>query len=596
MNLRELVQHMDELKSPIVGVVAGSGQIVRSAISGGTDIIIALNAGLFRNLGMGSLAAFLPFGNANDQTLELLTKHILPRSGATPIVAGVLAHDPMKPLENRLSFLKRLGVQGVTNWPAVGFWDGVIRSRLEEEGLGVQAEIAMLARVRSLDLVSFGFALSAEDAFLFAESGVDGLILNVGLTHDVQDVIEKANQVQMEIATIRQMMAAVRRSGKRPLCLFFGGTVTEPQDFHEILRNVDLHGYAGGSSFERIPVSKTVEAKVRLFKSVRFPRDEHLPAHGSLIGQSPRMKRLFTRVDQIAMHDVNVCILGESGTGKELVAREIHRLSDRRDHPFVTMNCGAIPESLVESEFFGFEKGAFTGADQRRLGKFELANLGTLLLDEVADLSPHAQVALLRVIQQGEIARIGGQKIISVDVRILSASNRSLRRMVRKGSFREDLYYRLNTFELFVPPLRERLGDLPFLVDHLVHQLSAKLDRQIVGIAPDFLDRLCNHGWPGNVRELEHVLTRCALLEEDPVLKGTSFKPVRPATPARASRAVASADTRVIPLRNGRQQALDAISRSNGNKSKASAMLGISRKTLYCWLRKASPPPPESSH
>lgn len=581
--LSAIVKERSDASLPLVAVVAGTGHIARIAVEAGADILVALNAGLYRNLGVGSLSSFLPFGNANDQTEQLITEQLLPRRGSLPIVAGLLNHDPTMPLSHRFRRLRDASVEGITNWPALGFWEGNVRDALEDAGFGLQAEIDMLKAAQDAGFMSFGFALNEEDAFRFAEGGMDAMILNVGLTHDVRDSTERRNRVQLCASQARQMRSAVRRSGNDPLCLLFGGTVTDAQDFMRILQHADFHGYAGGSAFERIPVADTVSSRIRRFKSLRLPEDDRAGLYGPMIGVSSQMKDLFAQIDAVAPFDVNVCVYGASGTGKELVAGQIHALSGRREHPLVTMNCGAIPDTLVESEFFGFEKGSFTGATQRRLGKFELAHLGTLFLDEVEDLSPHAQAALLRVIQEGEITRIGAQRSTAVDVRILSASNKDLRALVQQGAFREDLYYRLNTVELALSPLRERVEDIRPLVEHILRGIRRRLDLPVTAISRDFERRLEAHSWPGNVRELEHVLIRAALLERSEVLTGKYFSAEHPGG------SVGPAASLQPGPHDGddRAQRAEAALRANrGNKSAAARALGVSRKTLYEWLRR----------
>ncbi|RYF81565.1 MAG: Fis family transcriptional regulator, partial [Chitinophagaceae bacterium] len=399
---------------------------------------------------------------ANDQTEEMLKYHILPHVRSTPLVAGIFASDPEVPIKTRLERMKKLGVEGITNWPAMGFIDGIFREHLEEEGLGIQAEVTMLKLAKQMGFVTFGFALSAEDACIFAENDVDALILNVGLTFEIDDTIEKRNQLQLSITKAKEMLSMVHSTGHKPFSLLYGGYVTKPEDFDEFLKQIPFHGYAGGSVFERFPVDQAINAQVKSFKNIPFPNanSNTIPRFGNLVGSSAQMKNLFNLIKKIAPYNVNVCIDGESGTGKELVANQIHLLSPRKSHPFITVNCGAIPDTLVESEFFGYEKGAFTGAAFRRQGKFELANKGTLFLDEIADLSPHAQAALLRVIQQGEIVTLGGQKPTQVDVRILCASNQNLEKLVEEGKFRVDLYFRLSTIIIKIPPLRERSSDI----------------------------------------------------------------------------------------------------------------------------------------
>ncbi|MEX2595252.1 MAG: phosphoenolpyruvate hydrolase family protein [Anditalea sp.] len=573
-SLKELIINHNKLSSPIISVVAGSGQITKSAVASEADLIIALNAGLYRNIGLGSLAAFMPYANANDQTEQLLKHHILPHRKSTPIVAGVFASDPNQPTKERLERLKELGIEGITNWPAIGFIDGDFRAHLENEGLGIFAEVELLKQAKELGFVTFGFALSADDAYVFAKNGVDALILNVGLTIEIIDTIEKRNQLQLSITKAKEMLECVCKSGRKPLSLIYGGSITEPEDFEEFSRQVPIQGYAGGSVFDRFPVLETVILKVRSFKHIS-PKSgiNPPPKFGNLIGCSPQMKNLFSLIQKVAPYDVNVCIDGESGTGKELVATQIHMLSPRKSHPFITVNCGAIPDTLVESEFFGYEKGAFTGAVYRKLGKFELANKGTLFLDEIADLSAHAQAALLRVIQQGEIITLGGQKHISVDVRILCASNQNLEKLVQEGKFRVDLYFRLSTIVIKIPALRERSGDIPLLVTNILSKLSVKFNKKLLGVTDGFMEHLQKNEWKGNVRELEQVITRQALIEENPVLEGKALHFNDESSPLPS------------PFNNKFQKAQKALVDAGYNKTKAASALRISRKTLYLWLK-----------
>ncbi|HMJ67622.1 MAG TPA: phosphoenolpyruvate hydrolase family protein [Cyclobacteriaceae bacterium] len=579
-NLRKLIRSHNKLSAPIISVVAGSGQITKSAVASGADLIIALNAGFLRNIGFGSLAAFMPYGNANDQTEHLLRHHILPHKKTTPVVAGVFASDPDQPVIERLKRLKELGVEGITNWPAVGFIDGNFRAHLENEGFGISGEVQMLKLAKELGFATFGFALSAEDAFVFAKNDVDALILNVGLTFETVDTIEKRNQIQLSITKAKEMLAHVSTSGRTPLTIVYGGPITEPEDFEEFLRQVPIHGYAGGSVFDRFPVLETVILKVKSFRQISAKGRATPPEKfGNLVGSSSPMKRLFGLIQKIAPYDVNVCIEGESGTGKELVANQIHVLSPRKNHPFITVNCGAIPDTLVESEFFGYEKGAFTGAVHRKLGKFELAHKGTLFLDEIADLSPHAQAALLRVIQEGEVITLGGQKHIPVDVRILCASNQNLEKLVGEGKFRVDLYFRLSTIVMKLPSLNARRDDIPSLVSSILAKLSIKFNKQLLGITDNFMNELKSYDWKGNVRELEQVITRQALMEDHRILDGKAFW-LKSETPQQGEEEEED-DYRY-------QKAQQALITAGYNKTKAAAALNISRKTLYLWLNHAN--------
>src|SRR5712664_606439 len=237
-----------------------------------------------------------------------------------------------------------------------------------------------------------------------------------------------------------------------------------------------------------------------------------------MVAPPPEMVKIYQLITQIATTPTTVLITGESGTGKELVARAIHQRSDRHGHPFVAVNVAAIPETLVESELFGHEKGAFTGAYARRLGKFELAHGGTIFLDEIGSLRLDLQTKLLRVLQQREVERLGGSRAVPVDVRVLAATNVNLRQAVRDRAFREDLYYRLNVVPIHVPPLRERREDIPRLVEHFVRKFARECHRDVRGVSAGALAALTRYDWPGNVRELENVIQRAVVLARAPVV------------------------------------------------------------------------------
>jgi two-component system response regulator HydG len=578
-----LRQHSRDSGTPLIAVVAGNGQVARCAVDAKADLLLALSAGPFRHLGVGSLASFLAYGNANQSTRTLVEQALLPRAGGVPVIAGVCGHDPTVDLDGLLAHYASIGIAGVVNWPAVGFVDGALRQAMEAEGCGEASELAMLERARSHGLATVGFVLDREAATRFAAAGCDALVLDLGLTRRWADIRDHRDQLSQAIADLNGMTAAVRASGHGPLCFAFGGPVVDAEDFAELLRHGSVDGFAGGSVFERLPVQDVVAGTIARFKHVAVrphhdPEviDGHIGLEG-IIGRTPPMRRLFELVRRVAPTDLNVCIEGESGSGKELVATAIHRLSTRAHQPFITLNCGALPDSLVESELFGHEKGAFTGADRRRLGKFELAHGGTLFLDEIADLSPHAQVALLRALQSREITRLGGDRTIPVDVRVVVASHQVLADACAAGRFRADLYYRLNHLTLRVPPLRERTGDIPLLVEHLLPRLSAQLGRTVTGAGAAFLHRLAQHSWPGNVRELHHVVTRTALMEDGAVIAGHALALEEPRRPPSGS---ARADNAV----ERRQRARSAVEQAGGNKSDAARALGITRKTLYAWL------------
>ena len=458
--------------------------------------------------------------------------------------------------------------------------DGQFREALEEDGFDPASELRVLTEARAAGLAAVGFAHTEADAARFAPVS-DALILNVGLTHEVDDRHDRRDRIQAVAVRLNRMLAAARGAARRPpVCLLFGGPVTTADDFQAVARQCPIDGFAGGSAFDRLPVRRAVAATVRQFKGVAADRPDP-DRLGGLVGASPPMRALFDTVRRVARYDVNVCIEGGTGTGKELVATQIHRLSPRAHEPFVTLNCGAIPETLVESELFGYERGAFTGADRRRPGKFELADRGTLFLDEVADLGPRAQVALLRVLQQREVVRVGGEKPVRVDVRVVTATHQSLPRLVADGRFRADLYYRLDQVSVRVPALADRREDIPLLAAETLARLRGRLGRELTGLTQDFLARLLAHDWPGNVRELEHVIGRAAILEDGAELVGGSFAPA----------ALLGANDPPDPG----EAAAEAVRLARGNKSAAAKSLGISRKTLYQRLRQAARPGSRSS-
>jgi two-component system response regulator PilR (NtrC family) len=312
-----------------------------------------------------------------------------------------------------------------------------------------------------------------------------------------------------------------------------------------------------------------------------------------MVGVSPAMVALFNMVRSIATTNSTVLITGESGTGKELVAKAIHALSHRKDAPFVSINCGALPENLLESELFGHMKGAFTDAHQNKKGLFEAAHRGTLMLDEVGETLPSLQVKLLRVLQEKKIRRVGGTDEIEVDVRVVAATNRPLDRLVQEGRFREDLFYRLNVIPIRVPALRERREDVPLLANHFLERFGREMGKPLVKISAEAMDCLMRYSWPGNVRELENVVERAVALETSPVILPERLpEAVREGTAGPAGRDGVAAllapgfslDRHLEALESALvRQALD---RAGGDRSSASNMLGISARSLRYLIQK----------
>ena len=307
-----------------------------------------------------------------------------------------------------------------------------------------------------------------------------------------------------------------------------------------------------------------------------------------MIGNSPALRRVREMIEKVAPSDARVLITGESGTGKELVAAAIHAGGSRKDRPFVRVNCAAIPRDLVESEMFGHERGAFTGATDRRIGRFELADRGTLLLDEVGDLGAEAQAKLLRAIESGEIERVGGSKPIRVDVRILSATNKDLTRAVADGTFREDLYFRLNVIPLAIPPLRERPDDIPALVRHFSQVHRGRTGQPLTSWSTNAVDALARYRWPGNVRELANIVERLAILHPGREVTSDEIREVLPSAPTRLAQPAALPNATVLDA--SLTDTLDdyervlitrALSVAGGNIAEAARRLQTDRPNLY---------------
>ena len=305
---------------------------------------------------------------------------------------------------------------------------------------------------------------------------------------------------------------------------------------------------------------------------------------GNIIGISPVIQELVTKVQYIAPSMANVLILGETGTGKEVFADALHAASPRRDKPMIKVNCAALPENLLESELFGYEKGAFTDAKMQKPGRFELADGGTLFLDEIGEMPTHLQVKLLRVLQEGEFERLGGTKTIKVDVRLIAATNKNLPDEVKAGNFREDLFYRLNVITLEIPPLRERMDDIPLLVDSFIKQYSEKNSKSIRGISREALDALEICHWRGNIRELQSAIEQAVVLTPSDVI-GLSDLPA-------SIRLLEDVSGSIIPIRLGtpleeieRQAVLGTLKLTGGDKELAAQLLGVSSRTIYRKLR-----------
>jgi two-component system response regulator HydG len=315
-----------------------------------------------------------------------------------------------------------------------------------------------------------------------------------------------------------------------------------------------------------------------------------------IIGRSPAMKALFETMALVAPSEATVLIAGESGTGKELIANAIHQNSPRKEHPFIKVNCAALPETLLESELFGHEKGAFTGATARKQGRFQLAHQSSIFLDEIAEMAPTTQAKILRVLQEREFEPLGSTHTLKTDTRVIAASNKNLEEEIHRGRFREDLYYRINVVTLQVPPLRERREDIPLLADFFLKHYAEKNHRLIKGFTPRAMDLLMRHGWPGNVRELENVVERAVIMARGDMITPSEF----PDDLRQGDVDVQESGVDLTPGRSlkdvEKEMILRTLEETGGNRTHAARILGISRRTLQLKLKEygIEPPPKQS--
>ncbi|HSC29926.1 MAG TPA: sigma-54 dependent transcriptional regulator [Vicinamibacterales bacterium] len=411
---------------------------------------------------------------------------------------------------------------------------------------------------------------------LFVNGSFDVVVLDVRLPGiDGIETLERLRRHDPGVVTvfltaygsIKSAVAAMRAGGFDYL--------TKPFDNDELLLAIDR-------AVERHQLGRRVQAlELEVEGRTAFP---------DIIGRSEAIRRALVLLARVAPTDTAVLLLGESGTGKELAARGVHRYSRRADRPFVALNCGAIAGTLAESELFGHERGAFTDARERRLGHFESTRGGTLFLDEVGELSLEVQAKLLRVLEEGKIQRLGSSEPTSIDVRIVAATNRDIEADVAAKRFRADLYWRLNQFPIRMPPLRDRLEDLPLLVNHLISKLNAALGTEVAGASPGVLERLRNHGWPGNVRELENVIRWAMLVAEEPIVTERELPPHALGAAAGGNAGEPQAAPLAEMLKRSRERteraAIEAaMAAHQGRRTDVAAALGISRRALFNKLK-----------
>jgi putative PEP-CTERM system response regulator len=414
-------------------------------------------------------------------------------------------------------------------------------------------------------------AKDAEEAFLqIKERSPDAILLDIILPDlDGLKVLEKIKQKEPDVIVIMITATKTVKTAVEAMKLGAFDYVTKPFDIDEL----------------RLIISRAISTKALKEENKRL-REEIDKSFGfeNIIGKSKVMKEIFKIVRQIADSKSTVLIMGESGTGKELISRAIHYKSNRKDYPFVTINCAAIPETLIESELFGHEKGAFTNAIEKKLGRFETAHQGTLFLDEIGELSLSTQAKILRFLEEKEFNRVGGSKTIKVDVRLIAATNKDLNQLLKKEVFREDLYYRINVVPIVIPPLRERREDVPLLLDHFIKYFNFENNKNVKGFSGEAFEMMMNYEWPGNVRELENLIERVIALTHNEYIQANElpFTLMNISKINELKESILNGKLSFLKAEEEFERGIimDALRRTNYIQSHAAEILGISRRIL----------------
>ncbi len=566
----------------LVGAAVGSGMSAQAAQNGGANLLMILGAGHFRLQGRSSMCALLPFANSNALTWQIAVQQVRPCIQDIPLFFGVCAQDQSVDWPVQLQRYQDYGFAGITNFPSVIFFDGEYREALEEAGYGFAKEVDLLKRAQAQGLMTIGFCSTTSEAKELASAAIDIICLDLGFAEwhrpegtAHQQAIDKAIQL------INKTTAAVRKIQPNAYLVVLSGPVLLPQDTAQVYQRSDALGYIGGSTIESNPAAPIITQTVREFKMMALA-GKQVDRLGAIVGRSAPMQELFEKIRSVAASSAPILILGESGSGKELVAREIHRLSSRQSATLVSWNCGAVTESLAMSELFGHEQGAFTGATRAHLGKFENANSGTLFMDEVTDLPLSVQASLLRVLQEHELVRVGGQKTIRVDVRVIAACNKELGQLISSGKFRLDLYYRLSTVVLRIPPLRERREDIPYLVHEIMQEFSHVYGCPVPHTSDSVMQTLVCHSWPGNIRQLRNAIEHCFIIGRGKPISLSWLEEV-----FALDRYLMGKGDDIVPDEAPRERLLETLAKYDGNKLATARALGVSRKTIYNWLESA---------
>jgi Nif-specific regulatory protein len=473
---------------------------------------------------------------------------------------------------------------------------GPLLSLLESRAGLTWGMVTLLDRATGLLKIEEAYGLSAEEksrGIYRLGEGLVGRVFESGIAITVQDLSRETHFLNRSRVRTRQDLEGLSyycvpiRSGGGVI-----GTLSAERRIQN--ENSDERMALDKVFLEKVSSIIADSAKLReriMEEQFRFRRDRDAGDERPIKGQSGRIsqespvigtgnaiRQVYEMISRVAPSDATVLITGESGTGKELVAAEVHRLSKRANHPLIKVNCAALPESIIESELFGHEKGAFTGAYSQRKGRFELAQNGTVFLDEIGELPPHIQVKLLRVLQERELERVGGASTIKVDVRLVAATNRNLEEEVKAGRFREDLYYRLNVFPLHMPPLRERKSDIMLLADHFAEKYAEKNGKLIKRISTPAIDLLTSYSWPGNVRELENCIERAVILSTDMVIHSYNLPPSLQSASSTNTEPTTTLEAALSRME--KELIVEALKISGGNMAAAARRLGITERKI----------------
>lgn len=579
-----------------IGAAIGAGLVARAAVRGGADFILALSAGRIRVMGASSAVSMLPIHDSNAFVADFARREILGRVDV-PVLFGASTLDPRTDIADLVARIAGWGFDGVINFPSVILLDDSTRAAMARAGLGWRREVDLIARAHASGLLAAAYVRTANEASDMAKAGADLVCVNFGWTAGGVAGEPATQDIAGAGAEAKAVFRHLRRQHPRILCFVEGGPIATPAAAAEVCQASSADGYIASSTLDRIPLETAVfdtatafKAVAGLTRKVEALKNEMLGdgRRFGLLGRSAAMTGLVRMIERLADSDLTVLIQGASGTGKELVAQGLHRGSRRRDHPLIAVNCAAIPRDLLESELFGFERGAFTGATRSRLGRFEEADGGTLFLDEIGDLDLALQGKLLRVLESGVVERLGSNQPRPLNVRVLCATNRDLRALSADGRFREDLFFRLSQLEIRVPSLAERIDDIPLLAQNFLSAYAARHGGAPKVIANAAYQLLIAHPWAGNVRELRNVVQQAAILTDGEVIGASDLAPLLEgaASPSRSPRPFKVAiGPDPSTAETERDWIVAALRRNRFRRGETARELGVSRKTLYNKIR-----------